>query len=113
MRLRTFILTFISPLFYLSTYSQSAQPTNLGNQVNSVFDEIAPIISPDEQTIYFSRRGHPGNLGSNKEHYDIWYAQKDSLGKWQKAENIGPPLNNKNDNFISSISPDGNSIVVN
>lgn len=113
MHLRTFILTFFSFLFYLNGFAQSPEPINLGNKVNSVFDEIAPVISPDEQTIYFSRRGHPGNLGTNKAHYDIWFAQKDSTGKWKKAENIGPPLNNNIDNFISSISPDGNSIVVN
>ena len=34
---------------------------NLGNQVNSEFNEINPMISPDGKTIYFARVSHPQN----------------------------------------------------
>ena len=83
---------------------------SLGPNVNSPFDEVYPIISPDGSTIYFDRKVHPGNIGMAKND-DIWVAQKID-GNWAEAENIGPPLNNENHNFICSISPDGNTALV-
>jgi outer membrane protein OmpA-like peptidoglycan-associated protein len=42
---------------------------------------------------------------------DIWYSElKD--GKWQNAKNINKPLNNVGYNFILSVSPDENTMLV-
>lgn len=83
---------------------------SLGPNVNSQFDEVYPIISPDGGTLYFDRKVHPGNIGTAKND-DIWMAQRID-GVWSEAKNIGPPLNNDNHNFICSISPDGNTALV-
>lgn len=83
---------------------------SLGPNVNSQFDEVYPIISPDGSTLYFDRKVHPGNIGTAKND-DIWVAQRLD-GIWSEAKNIGPPLNNDNHNFICSISPDGNTALV-
>lgn len=79
---------------------------NLGTGVNSEFDEVCPIISPDGKTLYFDRKLHPQNTGPQKAD-DIWFAEYFS-GSWKPAENIKPPLNNDQPNFLCSISPDGN-----
>lgn len=84
----------------------------LSENINSNYNELKPLISPDNQTLYFSRQNHPENYGGKRDQEDIWYSEKDSLGNWAKAVNIGEPLNNKGPNFISSISPDGNSILL-
>ena len=84
----------------------------LNEVINSDFNELKPLISPDNQTLYFSRQNHPDNFGGKKDPEDIWYSNKDSLGNWTKPINIGEPLNNKGPNFISSITPDGNSILL-
>ncbi|MGI9544915.1 MAG: OmpA family protein, partial [Cyclobacteriaceae bacterium] len=36
----------------------------------------------------------------------------ESTGEWQAARNLGPVLNNKGPNYISSITPDGNTILL-
>jgi hypothetical protein len=41
---------------------------NLGNAINSKFNEICPVVSPDGQKLYFTRWKHPDNLGENKNH---------------------------------------------
>ncbi|MFW5760663.1 MAG: OmpA family protein [Cyclobacteriaceae bacterium] len=84
----------------------------LNEEINSDYNELKPLISPDNQTLYFSRQNHPENYGGKKDPEDIWFSERDNLGNWKKAENIGPPLNNKGPNFISSITPDGNSILL-
>lgn len=63
---------------------------SLGPNVNSPFDEVYPIISPDGSTIYFDRKSTSGNIGMAKND-DIWVAQRID-GNWAEAENIGPHL---------------------
>lgn len=85
----------------------------LDENVNSKYNETRPLISPDGKTIYFSRKNHPENIGGEKDENDIWYSELDSeTGEWEKAKNLGKPLNTKGPNYISSITPDGNTLVV-
>ena len=81
--------------------------------VNSEFAEIGPIVSSDGKTIYFSRYNHPDNFSGKNDEEDIWFAEWDeNKNKWGEAKNIGVPLNNKYPNFINSISPDGNTLLI-
>ncbi|MBA2611969.1 MAG: OmpA family protein [Bacteroidetes bacterium] len=87
--------------------------TKLTGGVNSQYPEMGPMISPDGNTLYFSRYRDPGNVGGKDDDEDIWYAEWDNKNNtWGEAKNIGSPLNNKYPNFINSISPDGNTILL-
>lgn len=83
-------------------------PVNLGSTVNSKCDEIAPVMSPDGNTLYFSRAQCEGNVGGD----DIWFTTKNEDGTWSTPVNIGAPLNDKYNNFVSSVSSDGNMLVL-
>ncbi|MCB9230802.1 MAG: OmpA family protein [Bacteroidia bacterium] len=87
------------------------KPQNLGTGVNSRYDEIMPIISPDGKTLYFDRKDHPENT-ENKKNDDIWVSVISESGLWSRAENIGDPLNNAGHNFLSAITPDGNTALL-
>lgn len=92
---------------------------NLGENVNSPFDEVLPVISPDGKTLYFCRKNHPDNTGTQKLD-DIWYAEREDSAdgkplqkpRWGKAKNIGQPLNNNAPNSVCAILPDGNTMLV-
>ena len=84
----------------------------LSENVNSKYKEYKPLLSPDGQTLYFSRKNHPDNIGGVKDEEDIWYSQLGSNGEWQMAQNIGSELNNKGPNFISSVTPDGKAVLL-
>jgi len=87
--------------------------TRLSNNVNSIYPEMGPLVSPDGKMLYFSRRGDPSDVGGKRDQEDIWYSKWDTVNnQWALAEDIGPPLNNKDPNFINSISPDGNTILL-
>lgn len=84
---------------------------NLGKGVNSAGQEVAPVISPDGRTLYFTRNYNKANIGS-PDRQDVWYStlSSGSTGTpagWSDAINIGPPINNASDNAISGISADG------
>lgn len=67
---------------------------NLGDTINTIYDETAPFIHPDGVTLYFSSSGHESMGG-----LDVFYSRKDSTGVWRKPQNMGYPLNNTRDNF--------------
>ena len=88
-------------------------PVALGTNINSEYNELRPLITPEANTLFFSRQNHPENMGGVKDDEDIWFAERDTLsGDWLKAVNVGRPLNNKGPNFISSISSDGQAMLL-
>ncbi len=89
----------------------SYKKANLGSKVNSVYSEIAPIISPDGQTLYIARENDPLNSGTEKK-YDIWFANRKPDGKWNSLQKMDKPLNNEGDNLVISVSPDNNSLLL-
>lgn len=88
------------------------KPENLGEALNSIYDEQAPMIAPDGKTIFMVRKKHPENAGGFNDEDDIWFSKLNDQGKWTAAKNIGPPLNNKYNNFVQAITPDGNSLLL-
>ncbi|CAN5547857.1 OmpA family protein [soil metagenome] len=113
---KTNILCLLVFLFLLISISFSKAQVisyqNLGENINSIYDEQNPIISPDGKTLYFLRSNHPENTGGKKDKGDIWYSVQDHQGNWQKAQNIGAPINNAFKNDIAGISSDGNIIYL-
>ena len=88
------------------------QAERLNDNVNSPYKEYKPLLSPTGTTLFFSRRNHPGNMGGVEDDEDIWYSEMDSTGEWKEAVNAGPELNNEEPNFVSGITPDGNTVVL-
>jgi outer membrane protein OmpA-like peptidoglycan-associated protein len=87
----------------------------LDDNVNSSVSDLNPILSPDGQTLYFSRRNHPENTGGIEDKEDIWYSTLDTQGKWTLARNLGPTFNTAGPNFVNSIAgvtPDGKSAIM-
>jgi len=84
---------------------------NLGKRINSASQEVAPIISPDGNTLYFTRGNHPENTGSPNRQ-DVWYSTMNENGTWSKAQNIQAPINNRFDNAVVGISSGGNTLFL-
>jgi TPR repeat protein len=76
---------------------------NLGEEINTAFDEDFPNISSDEKTLYFSSKGHTSMGG-----FDIFKAAwDDNEKKWKGHINVGYPLNTAEDNMNFRISANG------
>jgi OmpA-OmpF porin, OOP family len=77
-----------------------SEPVNLGAGVNTGGNENSPFIHPSGSTLYLASDGHPG-LGNA----DIFKADRDAQGNWEKPRNLGYPLNtfeNENSLFITT-----------
>lgn len=84
---------------------------NLGKGVNSKSGEVAPIITPDGKTLFFTRDSHDENLGKAKKQ-DVWVSKMQSDGSWGTAENIKGPVNTDENNAVISVSADGKTIYL-
>lgn len=84
-----------------------AQPKNLGQEVNSVYVDKSPTISPDGKTLYFVREDAKDGFGGQ----DIYFSTRSEEGVWSKAQNIGRPLNNQGNNFVNAVMPDNNTLM--
>lgn len=74
---------------------------NLGEVINSKYDEEAPFIHPDGKTLFFSSKGH-NSMGG----YDIFFSIEEN-GKWSTPMNIGHPMNTADDEYFFVMSTDG------
>ena len=64
------------------------EPSNL-EAINTLDNESSPCLHPDGKTLYFSSNGWPGMGG-----YDLYVSRKEG-GIWTKPQNLGYPINTK------------------
>lgn len=81
-------------------------PENMGRRINSGQEEVHPIISPDGQRLYFTRKNHPENLGGQGLD-DIWLARRGPDGDWARAEHAGRRWNSTGEDYLNAITGDG------
>lgn len=101
-------------MFCLSVYSQTGAIQLLGENVNSAYSELGPVISVDGKTLYFTRSGHPRNVAfrANPGAQDVWFCLRDSAGNWTPAQHPGPPFNTQLYNSIECVSADGKTLYL-
>ena len=77
---------------------------NLGEHINTPYDEDAPFIHVDNNVLYFSSKGHQ-NMGG----YDIFFSKFNLINQsWELSENIGFPLNSADDDIYFSWNQQAN-----
>jgi outer membrane protein OmpA-like peptidoglycan-associated protein len=76
-------------------------PQNLGEPINTEYDEESPYFHSDGKTLYFSSSGH-SSIGG----LDIFKSELDKELNWSSPKNMGYPINTVNDDlsFVPSVS---------
>ncbi|MCF6361168.1 MAG: OmpA family protein [Cyclobacteriaceae bacterium] len=76
--------------FWLPRLNAWSEPKNLGDQINTMYQEVTPYLAADNKTLYFSSNGH-GGMGSK----DIFSSKRldKSWTNWSKPVNLGPDVN--------------------
>lgn len=77
------------------------RPTNLGEKINTHWNENTPFMSADGKRLFFSSEGHSGMGG-----YDIYYSTLVN-GQWSDPVNVGYPINTTDDNIFFAPNKDG------
>lgn len=90
---------------------------NMGDNINTQYNEYGAVISADESVLVFTAR-RPNSTGGKidpqlNEHFeDIYISYKQPDGTWSKAQNIGAPVNSNDHDANSGISNDGQRFAI-
>jgi outer membrane protein OmpA-like peptidoglycan-associated protein len=82
------------------------KPEPLGKQVNTDGHEASASFSYDSKTLFFVSSDRKDGLGG----HDIYYSPISEKGKFEKAVNIGPPINTSYDEDGVYMMPDGKTM---
>jgi outer membrane protein OmpA-like peptidoglycan-associated protein/tetratricopeptide (TPR) repeat protein len=105
--------------------SAVAQPktikaVNLGENVNSEYNEYWPSITADDQTLVFTvmiprdtfEQVKPLTPSlANYYHEDFFRTKKNEFGKWEKRVQLSAPLNSLSNEGAQALSVDGNWMI--
>ena len=90
---------------------------NLGDNINTAYNEYGAVISADESVIVYTAR-KPGSTGDkidpglNENFEDIYIAYKGPDGNWTPNKNVGEPVNTSNHDANSGMSADGQRFII-
>jgi len=104
---------WFATLFILFSTLLVAQSTDqaLFARVNSEYDELNPVISPDGGVLFFTIANHPQNIGGKKDPGDIWFSVL-ADGQWAIPVHAGSLLNDKGYNAVAGFSADGSHMFL-
>lgn len=78
-----------------------SKPTNMGPRINTQYDEDAPSILADGNTLYFASNGTKSMGG-----FDILSTTLDDNNVWSDPVNVGYPVNTTDDDIFFAPTPD-------
>jgi outer membrane protein OmpA-like peptidoglycan-associated protein/tetratricopeptide (TPR) repeat protein len=86
---------------------------NMGNDINSEYDDYGEVLSANDSILYFTSRKE-GTTGDqvdwdDKFFEDIYMSNLGNSG-WEKCVQLGAPINSKKHEAVISISDDGKTI---
>jgi hypothetical protein len=80
---------------------------NMGGNINSMGKEYSPVISPDMKKIYFTGRDREDNIGGEDVFVSFY-----TNNRWVISIPLTNKINTESNEYISSISADGNTLVL-
>jgi outer membrane protein OmpA-like peptidoglycan-associated protein len=90
---------------YFSEKNQKGKwgkPQNIGNTINTFYDEVGISLSNNDSVLFFSSMGH-NSMGG----FDVFRSELQNVNLWSKPENLGYPVNTPSDDVFYFESDDG------
>ncbi len=110
--------------FYLNktinAKSMTSEPSdfivkNIGNKINTPYPEYGPLITSDENIIYFTSR-RPDNVNKQKDpngdYFEDIFIAKNENGKWNNAKNAGKVLNTPLHDATVTLTNDNKTLYI-
>ncbi|CAN5403946.1 OmpA family protein [soil metagenome] len=102
-----FLLTIcfltLSWLAFSQTFTPRYELIKL-KELNSIYHDAAPVVSPDGKKLYFFVVNKEGSQ-------DIWMSTKDEKGIWAAPTHLGSPFNQNKTNQVFQVLSDGTLLV--
>ena len=90
-----------------SSIASDLDPQPLPDVINSFATQYFPVLTADQQQLFFTRR--LGFTGNDDE--DIVVSIKDEAGNWTKPQSVSENINSNNNEGTCTISADGRKLI--
>lgn len=92
------------------------QVVNVGREINSEWDDYAPLVNAEENELVFTSRRRDGNMNEdvandNIPFEDIFTSTRKNE-QWTRAKNIGAVVNTRFSESDLALSPDGKTLFI-
>jgi len=84
-------------------------PVNLGENINSEYDEYSPAITADDSILLYTRLIK--DIRNDKRVHEDFFLSNKSNNIWQKSINLGSPVNTYNNEGQPTLSTDGKVLI--
>ncbi len=88
---------------------------NLGSTVNSSYPDYGPVITADEDAMYFTSRRSGGISDEidpeRNQYFEDVYVSYSFNGTFNKSLNLKEPINSKEHDAVVGLSPDGSQLI--
>ncbi len=111
--MKVFCLFLCLPCFTVSAQEISPryELVKMNDNVNTRYNEVSPVVSPDGKSLYYFVSDHPENTYGKINSQDIWVSTLDDKGSWSRAKHLGSPLNQNRFNQVFNFLPDGSLFI--
>ena len=90
-------------IFYVE--GQWTDPINLGNKINTSYDEVSPFLSKEGAYLFYSSDREEGNIGG----FDIYYNEySERLDSWLESKPVSNGINSPSDDLFFSFDQSQN-----
>lgn len=107
----TLICLFVNTFLLAQEISPRYELVKMNDNVNSRYNEVSPVISPDGKQLYYFVANHPENNYGKEGSQDIWVSALDDKGQWSKAKHESGALNQNRFNQVYNFMPDGSIFI--
>ena len=89
----------------------------VSGNINTEYQEYVPVINADQTEMFFTSR-RPTTVGGEIDpslgdyFEDIYYSSREEDGDWEKAVNLGLPVNSDRHDATVGLSVDGNKLFI-
>ena len=89
---------------------------NMGPEINSPYSDYGAFFTSDESQLYFTSRRKRFEEEKISRHdfqyFEDVYGSKKSAGKWDRAVNVGKPINSSDHDATAGLSNDGQQLFL-
>jgi len=111
--MRAYAFFLVQVVFAITTVAQPLANNNTPFKlINTTYDELNPVISPDGRSMYITVANHPQNVGGRKDPGDIWISMLDDNNQWSAPVHGGTVLNDRAYNGVAGFSGDGQNMYL-
>lgn len=92
--------------------SKKAPILSADTSLNTRYNEMKPVVSPDGSKLYFGRSNHPSNSGGRKDRADAWVATATNGEMFGSVQRLASLLNSPQADLVVGFTANGDQVYL-